>query len=307
MKGLELCEKYFNEVGRPALERECAQYMDRMAFGLVGDGSDCYGYDDELSHDHDWGPGFCIWLTKEDFKAAGREIQAVFDNLPHEYQGYTRITSDWGEGRVGVMEIGAFYRRFYSKESAPETYREWLVTPDNAFAAATNGKVFHDPLGEFSKVRTALKSHYPEDVRLKKLAARCMSAGQAGQYNFPRCVKRDQKYAARHSEIKFCQDALFMVFLINKQYAPFYKWVHHAVQELPLLGKYMYDQIGAVLKEADESKKTAVIENICQALIYELKILGISDSESDYLLDHGPEIQKRIIDPEIRGLSVWIG
>jgi hypothetical protein len=307
MKGLELCERYFEEVGLPALARECGEHLHHMAFGLVGDGSDCYGYDDEISRDHDWGPSFCIWLEKNDFESRGREIQAVYDNLPDEYEGYKRLTSEWGGGRVGVMEIGAFYRRFLSKEGAPESYREWLLIPDNAFAAATNGKVFRDPPGEFSRIRTVLQNHYPEDVRLKKLAARCMTAGQAGQYNLPRCVKRGQEYAARHSEIKFCQDAMSMVFLMNKRYAPFYKWVHRAVRELPLLGEYLYAEIGKVIGEADESQKAATIESICQALISQLRILGLSDSGSDYLPDHGPEVQKRINAPEMSGLSVWVG
>jgi len=49
MKGLELCEGYFREEGPPVLKREFGELFDRMAIGLVGDGSECYGYDDEIS------------------------------------------------------------------------------------------------------------------------------------------------------------------------------------------------------------------------------------------------------------------
>ena len=54
-------------------------------------------------------------------------------------------------------------------------------------------------------------------------------------------------------------------------------------------------------------QKTATIESICQALISELKKLGLSESGSDFLPDHGPELQERINDPEMRNLNVWVG
>jgi hypothetical protein len=307
MKGLELCEKYFHEVGLPALQRECGDLVDRVAAGLVGDGSECYGYDDEISRDHDWGPGFCVWMTGEDYAAAGRKAQAVYSNLPTSFDGYERLTSQWGEGRVGTMEIGAFYNRFIGKGGPPESLREWLLVPDNAFAAATNGKVFHDPLGEFSKIREALLQHYPDDVRLKKLAARCMTTGQAGQYNFPRCAKRGEAYAAHHSETKFSFDAMSMVFLLNRKYAPFYKWLHRAVRELPLIGEETYGRIKALVEAEEWEKKAELIESITQVIINELRRQGLSDSESDFLPDHGPEVQARIVASEMSDLNVWVG
>lgn len=307
MKGLELCEKYFFEAGLPVLQQKCGDLVDRVAAGLVGDGSECYGYDDEVSRDHDWGPGFCVWMTGADHAAAGKEVQAVYDNLPTSFDGYERLTSQWGGGRLGALEIGAFYRRFIGAGGPPASLREWLVVPDDAFAAVTNGKVFHDPLGEFSKIRKALLEHYPEDVRLKKLAARCMTAGRAGQYNFPRCAKRGETYAARHSEAKFSFDAMSMIFLLNRKYAPFYKWLHRAVRELPLCGEAVYGKIKALVEEEEWEKKAEMIESVSQVIIGELRRQGLSDSESDFLPDHGPDVHARIGASEMRDLDVWVG
>ncbi|MCK7509469.1 MAG: DUF4037 domain-containing protein [Desulfobacterales bacterium] len=54
------------------------------------------------------------------------------------------------------------------------------MVPESALAAATNGKVFNDPLGEFTLIRNRLLHFYPDDVRLKKMAARCMTIGPVG-------------------------------------------------------------------------------------------------------------------------------
>ena len=110
-----------------------------------------------------------------------------------------------------------------------------MVLPENSLAACTNGKVFRDPLGEFTEWREALLAFYPEDVRRKKIAARCMTIGQAGQYNFPRCVQRGELFAARYAETKFCADVISVVFLLNRRYTPFYKWMHRAVGDFPSL------------------------------------------------------------------------
>ena len=308
MKGLELCERYFREEGQPVLERELGQLLNRMAIGLVGDGSECYGYDDEISRDHDWGPSFCIWLTKSDYEAVGGKIQEVYEGLPQNYEGYSqRQRSQWGGGRVGVLEIVAFYSGFIGPYQPPSNYDEWFVLPENALAAATNGKVFQDPLGEFTKVRCALLQFYPEDVRLKKIASRCMSIGREGQYNFSRCVKRGEFYAAQYAETKFCADAMSMVFLLNKRYAPFYKWIHRALKELPNLGDYLYNCVSNLVEESDYSVKAERIETISQALINELRRQGLSDHHGDYLPDHGPVVQQAIQDKRLRERDVWVG
>ena len=84
-------------------------YADRIAAGLAGEGSECLGLDDVYSTDHDFGPGFCFWLTKEDYEAIGEQLQADYDRLAESFKGIpVRNTTKEGAGRVGVIEIGAF-------------------------------------------------------------------------------------------------------------------------------------------------------------------------------------------------------
>jgi len=308
MKGLELAESYFQNHGWPMIRDKFGQYTERIAAGLVGDGSECFGFDDELSRDHDWGPGFCLWLTKEDFREIGRELTFEVERLPQSYLSFgPKIISDWGFGRTGVFEISSFYLNFTGLDRPPSSLDDWLCLPENTLAACTNGRVFHDPLGEFTKWRGFLLEFYPEDVRLKKIASRCMTIAQSGQYNLERCLKRKEYYAAAYTIAKFGADVISMTFLLNRKYTPFYKWMHRAVKDLPLLGEWTHLKISELTALDDDRMRIELAEEICQVIISELRRQGLSGSDSGFLLDHGPAIQNRIKDPELRQRNVWVG
>ena len=182
MKGLELARRYWLEVGQPALAAACPQAMDRLAVGLVGEGSECLGYDDAISQDHDWGPGFCVWLDRDDLDRWGETLRAAYAALPKTFLGFTRLReNDMSAGRVGVLECAAFYQRFLGLDRPPETNRQWFFLPDQALSVCTNGAVFQDGAGTFTAFREALLAYYPEEVRRMKLAAQCALAAPAGQ------------------------------------------------------------------------------------------------------------------------------
>ena len=75
MKGLELSRLYYEEMIKPMLEEQFSEFVPRIAAGLVGEGSQCFGFDDEISQDHDWGAFVCLWLTAEDYALFGKELQ----------------------------------------------------------------------------------------------------------------------------------------------------------------------------------------------------------------------------------------
>jgi len=316
MKGLELSEHYFEEVGIPMIRDKFSDYKDRIAAGLVGDGSECFGFDDDISRDHDWGPSFCLWLTLQDYEVIGKDLQAAVNELPGEFAGIkARNESAWGSGRTGVFVIEQFYKRFIGIDHFPSTLLEWRTIPEVNLAVATNGKIFIDPLGRFTTFRNKLKEYYPDDIRLKKIASRCMTIAQSGQYNYVRCIRRKEYVAAQCAETQFITDTIAMVFLLNKQYRPFYKWMHRALKNLPVLGNTVYERIFALVtahREKDLSEeemyrwKSLLIEEIAQFIIEELRMEGLSTVKSDFLLDHGPVIQNNIQDVQIKGLDVWV-
>lgn len=306
MKGMELSRLYYEKVCKPVIEKEAGELTERTAVGLVGEGSECYGYDDEISRDHDFGPSCCFWLTKEDYRIYGGKLREILDSLPKSFMSFPALKiSEWGGGRRGVLNTESFYRKFTGKENGPETLNEWRMIPETNLSIVTNGSVFSDPLGEFTKIRNRLLEYYPEDIRLDKIASRCMKIAQSGQYNLGRCLKRGEFVAARIAEAEFINESIYMIYLLNKKYMPFYKWMHKDMQFLPILGKEVHNLLNNLIS-IQNSEKPETAEKICGLIINELKIQGISENKSDFLLDHGPDIQRKISDESLRNSNPWI-
>lgn len=331
MKGLELSYKYFKEVGRPVLQQHFGEYIDKMAFGLVGEGSECFGFDDDISTDHDFGAGFCIWLNAEDYAEKGEEIQKTYNELPKEFMGFKAVNYSHLAGkRTGVMEISSFYSRFVGRYQPPATLEQWLYLPEDKLATAVNGKVFEDNLGDFSKIRTQLSKYYPEDVRLKKIAARCAVMAQAGQYNYPRCMRRNDIVAAQMALGEFIKASLSLLYLLNRKYAPYYKWQFYGLKAMKEndIGGFVLpsavnqieklamsdcqikawenkDKINFTLNMLDE--KVEIIERICRMVVNELKNQGLTQQEGDFLQPHAEDVMKCIKDSQIRSCHILQG
>ena len=300
MKGIDLSREYYEEYGKVMIRSRFSAYENRIAAGCVGPGSECFGYDDDISRDHDWGPGFCLWLVSEDYAAIGKDLQRSYDQLPKVFKGFgPRIASEGEAHRMGVSEIRSFYLRYTGLDHPPSGNSEWMRISEQALATATNGVIFSDPLGEFSAWREKLLQYYPEDIRLQKIASSCFLMAQAGQYNYGRSIRREEYFAADYSKAMFCYEAISLVYLLNRKYAPFYKWMHKGMRELPILGPSVSHMINDLL-HLDLKNKSEKIESISVLFIDELRREGLSDSPSDFLLDHAFSVQSRIGDEKIR-------
>lgn len=306
MKGMELARSFYNEYA-DQIRRRFPQYSDRMAFGLVGEGSECYGYDDEISRDHDFGPGFCVWITRETARAIGGELQAAYDALPKSHQGFTRTETPEGAGRVGVIPIDRFYARYTGCTDVPQTNLEWLRIPERFLSIATNGEVFADPEGEFTRIRARLKDFYPADVLRKKLAARAAVMSQSGQYNYPRCMNRNDVNAAYLAISEFVNASVAMLYLLERQYMPFYKWSFRGMQDFRICMKPAGELTQIIaLGNGPESahQKQALVESVCSFVAGELQRQGFSNTSDPFLQNHLPSVMAGIADPQIRQLHV---
>ncbi len=309
MQGLEAAEKFFLQSGLPMLENRFAEYLPRIAAGLSGRGSECFGCDDDISRDHDFTTGFALYLTRQDEAEFGFALERAYRNilktLPRP--AAESQSSLFGGSEHGVIIIEDFFERHIGIPRAPESFDEWLNIPEYALAEAANGKLFCDNLGVMSAIRKKILYSMPEDIRLKKLAARAAVMAQSGQYNFMRCIRHGEPAAAALALDEFVRNAISMIFLLNFRFAPYYKWSFRAMRQLPNLA-----DAGALLEELltgrnDQQTQAQTVERIVQRIIQELVTQNLSSSSSDYLENHALEITCRIRSRELRSRHIMLG
>ena len=305
MKGLELSEKFYYEYGEKMIKENFADVEKYLAVGLAGSGSECFGFDDEISQDHDFEPGFCIFIPDEIDSKTEFQLERAYAKLPKEFMGYTRSPlNPVGGNRHGVIKISRFFEEKTGSETADIPTVGWFCIAEQFPAEATNGKIFCDNLGMMTQLREKI-AYMPDDVRLKKLAGNILLMAQSGQYNYPRCIKRGETAAAQLAVGEFVNTALKVIFLLNKKYIPYYKWTFRALKDLEKLSDLYGDLEYLISSDNTEAeKKQEIIEKISACVINELKAQELTKINSTNLEPHAYSVNDKIKDGEIRNLNI---
>ncbi len=309
MKGIELSQKYFNEFGKPMLEGEFSAILGNLACGIIGAGSECFGFDDEVSRDHDFEAGFCIFLPNEDIidRRTAFLLERAYAKLPKEFEGVKRgVLSPVGGARHGVLRTSEYFTEKIGSSDGTLTVNQWLNMPEQALAEATNGKIFFDNYGEITKIRKNL-AYFPEDIRLKKLVGNLLLMAQSGQYNYKRCIDRGETAAAQLAVFEFVNHAISAIFLLNRVYKPYYKWCFKALRALPKLS--IEAEIMEYLITTDNSPELAeekyyAIEGIAADIIDELSEQNLTKAICGDLEKHAYSVNDGISDDYIRNLHI---
>ena len=305
MNGLELSRAYFEQFGRPMLEKEFPGLLPYLAVGLLGKGSECFGWDDELSRDHDFEPGFCLFLPEEEIVDRRQEflLERAYARLPKEFGGMKRsLMQPVGGARHGVLRTAEFFAKTLGSPNGALSLEQWLTLPEQALAEATNGELFFDNWGEVSRIREQL-AYFPEDVRCKRLAGRLLLMAQAGQYNVPRCLGHGETGAAQLAAIEFADSASGAAFLLARRYRPYYKWRFRALRELPLLSE-LAEPLERILTTPCNEEKRQTIEEICAAVTAEVRRQGLAETESGDLEKLAYAVNDRVRDPQLRNAHI---
>ncbi len=278
-RGLAICRRYYEAFGAPMIREKFPEYEGKIAVGLAGEGSDCFGWDDAISRDHDWGPSFCMWLTEETYHAIGKQLQEAYEALPEEFEGYHRAPVAQGGGRRGVQTIRGFFHRLLQAEDYEHI--NWNQVSDATLAAAVNGEVFRDDEGIFTAERDKLKAGYPESARLVRLAQSCATFAQTAQYNYERMLARKDSLTASVMLADGLREAMKLAYYMENVYPPHDKWLRTG-----LSGLACGEEVEELLREmAEDPRKAEEVGAYFAMALYRMDDI----SDIDPYLDHQTE------------------
>ncbi len=301
MKGIELAESFFNKYKNSLLTEDISDFVTA---GLVGRGSDCYGFDDDISHDHDYSPDFCLFIDDSEHERIAPILEKRYRELPESYLGVKRRPISCGnEKRRGVFSRSEFYKGIIGMGTAPKTPSEWLKIPDHALSSAVNGKVFTDTATDFTYVRNNLINGVPNDVWYKKIAYALVIMAQSGQYNHERCLKHGEKGAARLALSEFCMNAASCIYYLNGKFPPYYKWIFRGMKNLGF-GSNLQPKLDELLSFENGRDTVNGIEIISSAILNEIKRRGLTNGNEDFLEPHAYRVFDKIKDRKIRSTHI---
>lgn len=268
MKGTELCKKYYKSFAEPVIKRNFSEILNYIAIGVAGEGSECFGYDDDISRDHDFGPGFCIWVSDSLSDEWKEKLNKMYKSLPKTFMGFKRIETSHSSDRMGVCSVSNFCSRILGTDHIPQNNDEWLSIDDSAFASFINGEIFLDTGNIITGLREQIRGGYPEYVKLVKLAQQTALMAQCGQYNYSRMVKRGDYTSAAIYLSDFSKSAMRAAHICSGKYYPYKKWLYRSLKSLT-----GFEKTACLIEKLflpDKSKTEEIIEKIC--LITEEKI-----------------------------------
>ena len=305
---IENSRRFYEKQIAVMIKQRFAEYENRIAVGLAGEGSDCFGYDDFMSRDHDFGTGVCIWLTDEDMKLFGSSLAEEYQKLADQHPS-SRLTQRLSERR-GVMSIHDYYSNILGIDLDTEklilTEEDWQSLDHTCLATAVNGEVFRDDLGIFSAFRKLLLDYYPDKIWKIRIVNELHKFSAALQVNYARCMSRGDLVAARLCHFHGLEAAMQLFFLMKRVYPPYYKWTYRRLTELDSTGLYsrwineLADCTGdlSVWKGKTYSpnylnlsdRVVLLTERIAEEVVKMLKSHGLTCISDPYLEKHVDEI-----------------
>lgn len=323
VSNLERSRTFYETYGKEMIHTKFLEYEERIAVGLVGEGSDCFGFDDVISADHDYETGFCMWLAEADYEQIGDALQQEYENLVRQY--VSRDSQDlFLQNRRGVFSINGFYDNLlgtaldYEEMTKEEEIggsfdiqipNFWERMEEHQLAAAVNGDVFYDGLGIFTAVRKQLTHYYPEMVWRKKLAQSLHDFSQYAQSNYARMMARKDAVTSGICVGKAIEAAMDLVYLLRREFAPYYKWKKKGLEKiamrrdafllvheiLPLLERVAILPVQTLAWERVEYDSSLVnekdecvvaFEEIAACILQEMVRQGLTDGTDLFLENH---------------------
>ena len=260
--GLELSGYLFNEALQPLL----ADHFPRLIYAAarLDRGSEVMGFDTPMSMDHGWGPKMTLFLNEKDYQKYNTPLDDFFAlHLPFTIHGYpTNFKGPLMDG--GQMQLKEDYpithgitittpERFFQATLHVDitqaiTARDWLTFPHQRLRTIRAGRIYHDGLGRLAEIRARFH-WYPRDLWLYLLASQWQRISQDSPFLGRTGVVGDD-LGSRLLAGRLITDLMNLAFLMEQEYAPYWKWFGAAFQQLSL-AKDLTPSFQAVLQSSD--------------------------------------------------------
>jgi Domain of unknown function (DUF4037) len=330
--GLRLCELFYQKEVRPILGKELPTL--RYSAAVIGWGSEVLGFDTSISRDHHWGPRVLLFLSNQDYSKLKDKIsQTLSANLPYEFLGYsTNYSKPESNGvrhaiktkrgpvnhMVDIFTLQSFFEaRLAFDPSKKIGVSDWLTFPQQRLLELVSGAVYHDGLGKLRKIREKLE-FYPRDVWLYLLAAQWTKISQEEAF-VGRTGDAGDELGSRVVAARLVREIMKLAFLMEKQYAPYSKWLGTAFSRLKIAAKLtpiLHEVLLAKTWKARERKLAQAYSIVAQQhntlrITKPLPTKATKYYDRQYLVIHGDtfasSIKGAIKDPKMKRITTNVG
>jgi Domain of unknown function (DUF4037) len=225
--GIELNRDFYSTVVGPILAGST------HAAGLLGWGSDVLGFDDERSTDHGWGLRLVVFVEASQVEGA-REL--IDQNLPVTFRDWP-VRYGWDavpvQHHVSVSPLDGWLedQLGFGVGVRSLTTEQWLLAPQQRLLGITKGAVYHDGVGDLTRIRSQLAA-FPDDVWMWMLAAQWQRIAQEEAF-VGRTIEAGDQLGSLVVCGRLARELMRLWFLLHRTYWPYTKWFGSAFSRLP--------------------------------------------------------------------------
>jgi hypothetical protein len=181
----------------------------------------------------------------------------------------------------------------------------------------TSGEVFHDGIGELTRLREKL-NYYPGDIWLYVLAAQWTKISQEEAF-VGRTGDVGDELGSRIVAARIVRELIKLSFVMERQYAPYSKWLGSAFSKLKI-AKSLQPALAEVLSAPTWQQRETWLSQAYRIVVKKHNSLAITKPLSidttnyfgrPYLVIHADEIAIRILqsirNPQVRKIKTWVG
>ncbi|RIK33505.1 MAG: hypothetical protein DCC55_34835 [Chloroflexi bacterium] len=277
MNGASLSERFFQEYVHPLLSNRYSALLPALSAAILGDGSEVLGYDDEISHDHNFCPRVIVFVPDERFGAVGESLrQALVEAAPPSYLGFPLLYDDVRKF-IEVVPRQQFFLDYLQIPTFPTTAREWLKLDEQRLVELSGGRIFFDPQGRLAEIRQRL-AFYPPAVRYFLLHQGFVRLSEVGAIE--RAIWRGDFIAMELYRSFFIYFAIKVFHLLQRAHCPYRKWMGKSLERFGEDGLRMKAAVEALAQENDLTQVSRRVHEIL-ALVAEPLLLELGTPQAN--------------------------